>query len=212
VGIRQDGARRVHAAETSSAHAPRHGRPRSRKAHRAILDAARELIAADGFADLRLERVAANAGVGKATIYRHWASKEALALEVLLELAAPFLEIPDLGDTRAELRKAVDNAIRGLTKSAFGPVIRALLSQIAINPTLGDAFRDTVVKARRNEISRVVERGVDRGDLRPNTDASIATELLVGPVYFRLVFGGVLDARFSRRVVDAFLRGFAALG
>ena len=210
MGTNQDGAFRIHAAETSAEHATRRGRPRSRKAHRAILDAARELIAADGFADLRLEHVAANAGVGKATIYRHWPSKEALALEVLLELAAPFLEIPDVGDTRAELRKAVDNGVRGLTKSPFGPVIRALLSQIAINPALGDTFRDTVVKARRTEISRVIERGIYRGDLRPDTDASIATELLVGPVYFRLIFGGAIDSRFSRRVVEAFLRGFAA--
>ena len=150
------------------------------------------------------------AGVGKATIYRHWPSKEDLALEVLLELAAPFLEIADVGDTRAELRTAVDNAVRGLTKSPFGPVMRALLSQIAINPALGDAFRDTVVKARRNEIGRVIERGIERGDLRADTDGTIATELLIGPVYYRLAFGGALDTRFSRRVVDAFLRGFSA--
>jgi Tetracyclin repressor-like, C-terminal domain len=128
---------------------------------------------------------------------------------VLLDLAAPYLEIADLGDTRAELHKAVDNAVRGLTKSPYGAVMRALLSQIAINPALGDAFRDTVVNSRRNEIARVVERGIDRGDLRPDTDTGIATELLIGPVYYRLVFGGTLNARFSQRVVDAFLFGFS---
>jgi AcrR family transcriptional regulator len=198
---------RVHALETDGS---RSGRPRSERAHRAILDAARELITEVGFADLRLEHVAARAGVGKATIYRHWASKEALALELLLELAAPFLEIRDVGDTRRELRAAVDNAIRGLTTSPFGPVIRALLSQIATNPALGDPFRATVVRARRDEIGRVIERGVQRGDLRPGTDPHIATELLVGPVYFRLMFGGRLDAQFANHVVDAFLQGVAA--
>jgi hypothetical protein len=104
---------------------------------------------------------------------------------------------------------AVSNAIRGLTKSEFGPVIRALLSEIAIDPALGDPFRDTVVRARRDEIARVIERGVYRGDLRPDANVSVATELLVGPVYFRLAFGGALDARFAGRVVDAFLDGFA---
>jgi AcrR family transcriptional regulator len=187
----------------------RPGRPRSRKAQRAILDAAREAIATDGFANLRLEHVAAAAGVGKATIYRHWPSKEALALEVLLELAAPYLEVAHLGDTRAELQRSVDNAVRGLTKSPYGAVMRALMSQIATNPDLGDAFRETVVDARRSEIARVVERGIERGDLRRDTDGGIATELLIGPVYYRLVFGGTLDGRFSRRVVDAFLRGFS---
>ena len=128
---------------------------------------------------------------------------------MLLDLAAPYLEVADLGDTRAELRKAVDNAVRGLTRSLYGAVMRALLSQIAINPALGDRFRETVVDSRRNEIARVVERGIERGDLRPDTDRGVATELLIGPVYYRLVFGGTLDARFSRRVVDAYLRGFS---
>ena len=148
--------------------------------------------------------------MGKATIYRHWPSKEALALELLLELAAPFLEVRDVGDTGRELRAAVDNAIRGLTRSPFGPVIRALLSQIATNPALGDPFRATVVQARRDEIARVIERGVERDDLRPGTDPRVATELLVGPVYFRLMFGGRLDAQFANHVVDIFLHGVAA--
>jgi AcrR family transcriptional regulator len=188
----------------------RPGRPRSERAHRAILDAARDLITEGGFADLRLEHVAARAGVGKATIYRRWASKEELASELLMELAAPFLEIKDVGDTRAELRAAVANSIRGLTRSAFGPVLRAVLPQIATDPALGDPFRATVVQARRDEISRVIRRGIERGDLRPDIDVGVATEFLVGPVYYRLVFGGRLDFRLAGQIVDAFLGGFAA--
>lgn len=189
---------------------PRRGRPRSATAHRAILDAARELIIESGFTDLRMEHVATRAGVGKATIYRHWPSREALVLELLLEMTAPHLEIKDVGDTRKEMLAAVSNPIRALTQTDFGPVIRALLSHIAVDPTLGDAFRDTVVKARRAEIGRVVARGIERGDLRPDADAGLATELLVGPVYYRLMFGGALDGRFASRIVDAVLGGFAA--
>jgi AcrR family transcriptional regulator len=203
---RRDRLDAVHTLETG---APRPGRPRSERAHREILDATRGLITEVGFADLRLEHVAARAGVGKATIYRHWPSKEALVLELLLELAAPFLEISDVGDTRRELRAAVGNAVRGLTKSEFGPVMRAVLGQLATNPALGEPFRATVVHARRREIAGVVRRGVQRGDLRAGTDPHIATELLIGPVYYRLVFGGRLDGRFAARVVDAYLDGFA---
>ena len=197
--------------ETStSGPGPRRGRPRSAKAHRAILEAARDLIVTDGFAGLRLEHVAARAGVGKATIYRHFSTKEALALELLLELASPHIAVSDVGDTRAELLAAVANPIRALTESPFGPVLRALLSEIAINPSLGDPFRATVVQARREEIAKIVRRGVARGDLRPEADAGLATELLVGPVYFRLMFGGALDAAFAERVVDTVLEGYGA--
>jgi AcrR family transcriptional regulator len=188
----------------------RSGRPRSERAHQAILTAARELLIEKGFAAMRLEHVAARAGVGKATIYRRWPSKEALAQDLLSHLAAPHIEVADSGNTRDEMLAAVTNPMRAVTESDFGPVIRALLSQIASNPSIGDPFRASVVEARRAEIAKVIERGVARGDLRPDADAGVATELLVGPVYFRLMFGGVLDLEFAKRIVDSVMRGYAA--
>jgi AcrR family transcriptional regulator len=186
----------------------RSGRPRSERAHQAILTAARELLIEKGFAAMRLEHVAARAGVGKATIYRRWASKEALAQDLLSHLAAPHIAVADTGNTRAELLAAVINPMRAVTETDFGPVIRALLSQIASNPSLGDPFRASVVEARRAEVTRVIQRGIARGDLRADADAGVATELLVGPVYFRLMFGGVLDHDFAERVVDSVMRGY----
>ncbi len=185
------------------------GRPRSEKAHRAILDAALAELIEEGFTRFRLEHVAARAGVGKATIYRRWPSKEALAGELLAELATPHLAVVDSGDTRAELASCTDNALRAIRDTTFGPVVRALLSQIATNPRLGDPFRATVVQARRAEVARVVQRGIARGDLRPDADLEIATELLVGPVYFRLIFGGELDDSLVVQVADAVLEAFA---
>jgi AcrR family transcriptional regulator len=200
------------ASSTATALRTGKGRPRSEEVHRKILDATRELLSEDGFSDLRLEHVAARAGVGKATIYRRWGSKEALAQELLAELAGPHIAVADSGDTRKELLAAVVNPMRAVTDTPFGPVIRALLSQIAVNPTLGDPFRATVVRARRDEIARVVKRGIARGDLRSDADPELATELLVGPVYFRLMFGGELTLGFANRVVDNVLRGYGAPG
>jgi AcrR family transcriptional regulator len=190
----------------------RRGRPRSRRADRAILDAAQDLLIQGGYPDLHLEHVAARAGVGKATIYRRWPSKEALALQLLLDLASPHIAVPETGDTREELLGVVGNAIRALTETPFGPVVRALLSQIAINPSLCDPFRTTVVQARRNEVARVIGRGIARGDLLRSADIDVATELLVGPVYFRLMFGGELSRDFAERVVAVVLHGYGARG
>ena len=189
---------------------PLRGRPRSDRVHRAILDATRELLVRDGFTRLRLERVAARAGVGKATIYRRWPSKDALALELLFELAAPHIDVVESGDTREELLAVVMNAVRAFTETPFGPVIRALMSQIAGNPALGDPFRELVVGARRQQVELVIKRGIARGDLRPDADATLATELLVGPVYFRLAFGGRLDEIFANQVVNQVMTGYAA--
>jgi AcrR family transcriptional regulator len=190
--------------------AARRGRPRSDSAHQAILEATQQLLIEEGFTRLRLEHVATRAGVGKATIYRRWASKEALCLDLLMELAHPHLGTPDLGDTRAELEAVVDNVLRAITRTAFGPVIRALLSEIAGNPALGDPMRATVVHARRAEVARLVALGVARGDLRPDVDPDLVTELLLGPLYFRLVFGGDLGPAVVSRIVRSVMEGLAA--
>jgi AcrR family transcriptional regulator len=206
-GASQNGSSRNSAGGTRA-----RGRPRSAEADRAILQAFLTQLIQEGFAALRLEHVAARARVAKATIYRRWPSKEALALDLLMQLAAPHISIEDVGDTRAELLAAVTNALRAVTDTPFGPVIRALLSQIAINPALGDPFRASVVQGRRDEVARVIARGISRGDLRTDADVDVATELLVGPVYFRLMFGGELSQDFAERVVESVLRGVAARG
>ncbi len=187
----------------------RRGRPRSGATHRRILEATRELLTEVSFGDLRIEHVATRAGVGKATIYRRWASKEELALELLTWLASPHIAIEATGNTREELLAAVVNPMLAVTETPFGTVIRSLLSQIATDPTLGDRFRETVVAARRGEVARVIERGIARGDLHPDADPDIATDLLVGPVYFRLLFGGELTLAFAYRVVEGVMRGYA---
>src|ERR1700738_3530222 len=149
---------------------PARGRPRSDRAHRAILQAAQDLLIEDGYADLRLEHVAARAAVGKATIYRRWKSREALVLTLLMDLAAPHITIDETGNTRAELLAAITNAMRAVVDTPFGPVIRAVLSETAIDPRLGDPFRANVVQARRAEVGRVIQRGIARGDLRSDVD------------------------------------------
>jgi len=196
------------AADTFGDTSSKRGRPRSEDAHRRIREAAIETLSISGYADMRLEHVAASAGVAKATLYRRWNSKEALAVELLEELASPHIAVAPTGDTRDELLAAVLNPMRALTETRFGPVIRALLSQIARNPALGDPFRGSVIQALRDDVAGIIDRGIDRGDLRPDADPTVATEMLVGPVYFRLMFGGELDHDFAEQVVDAVMWGF----
>jgi polyhydroxyalkanoate synthesis regulator phasin len=73
---------------------------------------------------------------------------------------------------------------------------------------LGDPFRQTVIQTRREEVAKMIARGIERGDLCPDANAEIATELLVGPVYSRLVFGGELNEEFAREIMDNVMRGY----
>lgn len=181
------------------------------RTEKAILDATRELLAEGGVRGLTVEGVAAKSGVAKTTIYRRWRSRDELALAVLLDMVAKVTSVPDLGDTRAELEKFVNGAVEILGTTLMGRVLQGLVSELATNPELAKSFQEQVVAARLAEVRRIVDLGVERGDLRADTDYELAHELLFGPVYYRLLLsGGALDKKLAPRIVDAFLRAFGA--
>ena len=184
---------------------------RSARSDKAILDATRELLADGGVRDLTVEGVAARAGVAKTTIYRRWRGKHELALAVLIDMVEHVVATPDLGDTRAELVSFVDAAVTILGSTLMGRVMQGLVSDLASDPGLATAFQDRVVAMRIAEADRLLARGIERGDLRADTDVELAHELLFGPVYYRLLLSGApLDAGLAGRVVDAVIAAFAA--
>lgn len=181
---------------------------RSRRARtdEAILDATRELLAERGVHQLTVEGVAARAGVAKTTIYRRWRSKDELALAVLLKMVEDIVEVPDLGDIRAELVMFVDGAVKILGTTLMGRVMQGLVSDLATHPELGRSFRDRIVSLRVAEVRRLIERGVERGELRAGIDVGLIHEMLFGPVYYRLLLsGGKLEKGLAERIVDAVL-------
>jgi AcrR family transcriptional regulator len=168
------------------------------------------MLAENGVRDLTIEGVAARAGVAKTTIYRRWRSRDELAFAVLLELVE-LLGVPDVGDTRAELVYLVESVVRVLSSTLMGRVMQGLVSDLAEDPDRQSAFRERVVGARVVELRGIVARGVERGDVRPDADVDLMYELLLGPVYLRLLLSGApLEAGLAERLVDAVLPGFAA--
>jgi len=192
--------------------APATPSPRSRT-EKAILEATRELLAEGGVHRLTVEGVARRAGVAKTTIYRRWRGKRELALAVLIDMVETVAAVPDLGDTRRELVTFVDATVRILGRTLMGRVMQGLVSDLAADPQLARAFQERVVALRIAEVRRVVERGIERGDLRPDTDVELAHELLFGPVYYRLLLSGApLGGQLATQIVDAFMSAFAPSG
>jgi AcrR family transcriptional regulator len=171
-----------------------------------ILAATRELLVAHGVHGLTVEGVAARSGVAKTTIYRRYRSKNELALAVLLHMVQEIVTVPDLGDTRAELVAFVNGAVRILGSTLMGRVMQGLVSDLATDDELGAAFRERIVAVRLAEVHRLIDRGIERGELRPGIDYELAHDLLFGPIYYRLLLSGSpLDADLAERIVDAVL-------
>lgn len=181
---------------------------RRARSDQAILKATRELLDEHGVRGLTIEGVAERSGVAKTTIYRRFRDRDELALAVLIEMSEGFGAPRDLGDTRKELLAFVNEATEVILR---GGVIEGLTSEIATNPELGQTYRDRIIKLRWAEVEQIIERGIERGDLRPDTDVRVAHELLVGPLFYRLLFSGLpLTKRHAGQVVDAMMAAYAA--
>ena len=81
--------------------------------------------------------------------------------------------------------------------------MQGLVSEVAADPELARAYRERVVNRRVADVRRLVERGISRGDLRPDLDAEMLTDLLLGPIYYRFFLSGSpLDEGFGVRLVN----------
>jgi AcrR family transcriptional regulator len=193
---------------TSSPDRNRRGQAgRRARSEKAILDAARTLIAERGVEGLTVEGVAARSGVAKTTIYRRWRDKDELALAILVDATDKISAPPDLGDTRKELLTFVKTAKRIIQS---GGIYRGLVSDIATRPELARIYRERIVDKRLAEVKTVIDRGIARGDLRDDTDVRLVHELLVGPLFYRLLFSGApLNTAHANQIVDAVMRASA---
>lgn len=162
-------------------------RPRDTSIDEAIVAAALTLLRERGFAAMTVEDVAAEARVGKPTIYRRFADKAAL-VAAAISTQLPALDVPDLGDTRAELWRAVDEGFPADAPSHVR-LIGGLIAEEVRHPELIEALRETILGPRRAAVMALIERGQARGDVRPDVDPEAAVDRLAGPLLARAFAG-----------------------
>jgi AcrR family transcriptional regulator len=188
---------------------PTIGRPRDERADRAILSATLALMAENGVHDLRVDDVAARAGVGKATIYRRYGSKDELVTAAIAGLVSE-ITVPDTGRTRADLRALMRSAVRVYQGSVEAAVMPSLVDAMSRDAELARLIREGYLARRRAALRAVLERGIERGDLRRGLDLELALDVLGGPLFYRLLItGGPIDEELVEGVVELILRGFA---
>lgn len=182
---------------------------RSSRARDAILTAARELVATEGYRRLSIEGIAARAGVGKQTIYRWWPSKGAVVLDAVLALSEgpdDELELPDTGDLRSDLRTVVRATVDELADAGFAAPLRVLYAEMVTDDVLAAAYRDRVAAPVDAAKERRLRSAQDAGQLAPDADLELVRELLYAPIVQRWLLGtGPLDHAFADALVDAAL-------
>jgi AcrR family transcriptional regulator len=187
------------------------GRPRNAQVDRAIIQAVFDLLTSGQSADaISIEAVAAKAGVGKATIYRRWANKEALLVDAVATMKGPLPE-PAGESVRDDLIMLIA-AMRNKRMTDYGKVTACLLPEIAKSPEMR-RIHQAVTEPRRDVMRGVLRRGIETGELRADLDVELTLVMLSGPTFAQNVmqWNPRVDVEgFAEALVDAVLRGAAA--
>jgi AcrR family transcriptional regulator len=187
------------------------GRPRSARVDEAILLAVVELLLDGTPAEsLSIEAVAARAGVGKATIYRRWANKEALLVDAVASLKGPLPELAgeSVRDDLVTLLRPVGRP----PMSQAAQVLPCLISELKRSPGLNRVYQ-RIVEPRRQLMRDVLHRGIASGELRPDFDVEVMMAILVGPMMAQNMvnWNPALDStKLPEQIVDTLWPAIAA--
>ncbi|WP_370971103.1 TetR/AcrR family transcriptional regulator [Amycolatopsis sp. cg9] len=157
--------------------------PRAVRSREAILNAARELLLESGPAAVTHVQVADRAGVGRATVYRHWPRAESLLLEAMATVPMPFLAEPT-APTREWLRRELTAIARQLELDD----VRAVSTTLA-NTALWDANMDTrraqFAGILADRLAAALDDAQARGELTLALTSRDAAAVAIGPMYYR---------------------------
>jgi AcrR family transcriptional regulator len=187
-------------------------RRRRTKTKDRVLAAAGQILSRDGYARLTMERVAAESGAAKTTIYRRWPTKAALCMDLYLDVADRELHDPDTGSVAGDLRQIANTVVRLQTRTIAGQAFIGLIAEAQLNPSTRDAFLAEFADRRRKVTRMVLRRAVERGEIRAGTDVDLVIDALGGAVTFRLLQGHApLTTRFTTALVKLLLSGCGAV-
>ncbi len=180
----------------------RGGRPRDPSRDGVIRAAILRLLADVGYNALTMDAVAAEAGVGKATIYRRWRTKSDLVVDTIAEMNRAQTPTPDTGTLAGDLRMLLCSLI-AVVNGATGAASLSLLSTLPHQPALAAAFREGPLAQWRRAFAEVWERAEARGEIGGGTAHSAVAQTASALVVQRwLLTGEPLDEAYVDTVLQ----------
>ncbi len=193
----------------------RGGRPRDSQLDHAILEATRELLAVDSYAQLSMESVAARAQVGKKTLYRRWPSKAPLVADAVLDAygRGGSFGVPNTTDIRADLQSWLIEHAEFIADPSNAALIRALIAAAASNPSDNDALYERLSAPQHTGLTTRLRHAAQKGELRPEADLDAIAKALIGTLLLEVLTRTATSATRATRydgLLDAILQGASA--
>ena len=175
----------------------------------AVFKAALDLLASRDYRQITMETLAERAGVSRTTIYRRWPTKAGVVAAAVSSLYLDQAEVPDTGSLSEDL-VALLSETYGVMADGDGRVLEQLVRQSGQNPELVDVVR-SILYARRRVSATVLNHAIARGELTADIDQELLLDLLLGPLWFRLLVSGApITTNEARSVVELVLDGALA--
>jgi AcrR family transcriptional regulator len=172
----------------------------------AVFEATLRLLDTRDYGDISIETLAERAGVSRTTIYRRWPSKAAVVAAAVSSLYLDRVEVPDTGSLSQDLVTLLTETYRVMA-DGDGRVLEKLVRQAGQNPELTELVR-SILYARRRMYATILNRAIARGEMPPEADQELLLDLLLGPLWFRLLVSGApITPAAARSVVELVLTG-----
>jgi AcrR family transcriptional regulator len=172
-----------------------------------------ELFADRGIEGASIDAIAASSGVSKATIYKHWADKNALCLEVLGRVHGLDRESPgfDSGDLQQDLIDFLSYKPPEEYAKFRDRLMPHLISYASRDHEFGKAWKQRVMEPGRAKAVELLRRGIERGEIAPDLDLTLGLALLIGPMMYKHFSRGIspVPENLAEGVARAFWRAFA---
>jgi AcrR family transcriptional regulator len=186
-------------------HVPEDLDPRVARTRDAVLNAVRTLVRRDGVEAVTHQRVAVEAGIGRATVYRHWPDRTHLLLDALAEPDDPE-SWTGSGDLRTDLVRELGRLQRILSASPFVPALAALIGRAEWQPELRELEQQLLAHGTAG-LRRSLQQAIERGELPEELALDSALARLAGPLFYRrmLAHEPIADT-FVDAVINSFVR------
>lgn len=184
------------------------GRPRSKGAEDAVLDATYRLLSEKGLQLTTIESIAAESKVSKATIYRWWPNRAAVIMSAFLRASRNFIPYPE-----AFAEDATIDRLTSMGKEFQGPLgtmMAALIAEGQSDPAFAEEFRAGYINARREEIVNIVNAAIANGSIK-QADPHTILDVIYAPLYYRLLVGHQpLSDSFVQEYLNLVMNGILA--
>lgn len=183
-------------------------RRRSERSRRAVLDAAAKLLTERGYADVTIDGIAAAAKVGKTTIYRWWPTKASIFMELYAELASKVTPPADSGSVATDLALLLKGTFKLYRETAAGLALSGIVAEAQSNAIVSRIVRNDFAPSRRQIITTLLERGVERGEISRGVNIDLVSEIVAGATWYSVLVGSApLTDNHAARLAERIFAG-----